>query len=109
MAIIAEEYADIIWVTSDNPRTEDPDAIIDEIMTGFSDPDDERIHRITLRDEAIQTAIHEADDQSIILIAGKGHETYQEIDGQRTHFDDREVARKALGQRTPHHTNGEVT
>jgi UDP-N-acetylmuramoyl-L-alanyl-D-glutamate--2,6-diaminopimelate ligase len=108
MAIIAEEYADAIWVTSDNPRTEDPDAIIDEIMTGFTDPESDRIHRITLRDEAIQAAISQASDQSIILIAGKGHETYQEINGERTHFDDREVARQALNKRTPHQTNGEV-
>jgi UDP-N-acetylmuramoyl-L-alanyl-D-glutamate--2,6-diaminopimelate ligase len=108
MAAIAERLADVVWVTSDNPRTEDPDAIIDEIMTGFTDPKQTRIHRMTSRELAIQSAIAEADAKSLVLIAGKGHETYQEINGERHHFDDREIAREALLKHTSQRTNGEV-
>lgn len=94
MAGIAEQYADAVTVTSDNPRNEDPDAIIDEIITGFKAPD--QIQRITDRDKAIRRTILSASRQSMILIAGKGHETYQEVNGKRHDFDDREIARDAL-------------
>ncbi|TVQ01731.1 MAG: UDP-N-acetylmuramoyl-L-alanyl-D-glutamate--2,6-diaminopimelate ligase [Balneolaceae bacterium] len=94
MAEIAEEIADKVIVTSDNPRTEDPDSIIDDIMRGFKNR--KPVTRITSRQNAITKTILEADINSIVLIAGKGHETYQEINGVRTHFDDREVALDAL-------------
>lgn len=97
MAQIAEEYADSITVTSDNPRSEDPESIIDEIMEGFSAKED--VFRITDRRKAIHHAIDNAGPREIILIAGKGHETYQEIDGERYDFDDRKVALEALGSR----------
>lgn len=97
MAAIAEKYADKIIVTSDNPRNEDPDAIINDIMPGFNDASS--VERITDRKEAIIEAIQAGDKNSMILIAGKGHETYQEIDGKRHHFDDRKVAREALDSR----------
>ncbi|MCC5941767.1 MAG: UDP-N-acetylmuramoyl-L-alanyl-D-glutamate--2,6-diaminopimelate ligase [Balneolaceae bacterium] len=106
MAEIAERYGDKVIVTSDNPRTEDPDAIISEIMTGFNDAG--RVESITLRDKAIEKAIRNADKNTIILIAGKGHETYQEINGVRSHFDDREIARKALKERNGHPETEEV-
>ncbi len=97
MAAVAERYADKITVTSDNPRDEDPEAIIEDIMTGFGDPSS--VERITDRRDAIAKAIRTADKYSMILVAGKGHETYQEIGGQRRDFDDRLVAREALGGR----------
>ncbi|HLR26892.1 MAG TPA: UDP-N-acetylmuramoyl-L-alanyl-D-glutamate--2,6-diaminopimelate ligase, partial [Fodinibius sp.] len=94
MAAIAETYAGRITVTSDNPRSEDPGAIIDDIMAGFENQS--AIKRITDRKAAITETIRHADAQTIILIAGKGHETYQEVDGKRLDFDDRQVARQAL-------------
>ncbi|HKK44355.1 MAG TPA: UDP-N-acetylmuramoyl-L-alanyl-D-glutamate--2,6-diaminopimelate ligase [Balneolaceae bacterium] len=97
MAQIAENYGDQITVTSDNPRDENPDTIIDEIMAGFEDPG--KINRITDRRQAIMQAIAAADAKAMILIAGKGHETYQEIKGERHDFDDRQIAREALGRR----------
>jgi len=104
MATIAEQYGDKVTVTSDNPRNEDPDTIIDEIMNGFEDLDG--IERITDRRNAIQKAIYDSDAQTMILIAGKGHETYQEVAGQRHDFDDRTVARKALGYRNSNANTG---
>lgn len=97
MAAIAEKHADKIIVTSDNPRNEDPDAIINDIMPGFNDTSS--VERVTDRKEAIIKTIQAGDKNSMILIAGKGHETYQEIAGKRHHFDDREVAREALDNR----------
>lgn len=97
MASIAESYANRVIVTSDNPRTEDPGLIIDEIMKGFKHPDE--ITRITNRQDAIKEAVLSSKAGSIVLIAGKGHETYQEINGKRIHFDDREIVREALQQR----------
>lgn len=94
MAKVAEELAGRIIVTSDNPRTEDPDAVIADIMKGFKDPD--AVLSITNRKDAIERAINNASDNEIILIAGKGHEDYQEINGERHHFDDREIARAFL-------------
>jgi UDP-N-acetylmuramoyl-L-alanyl-D-glutamate--2,6-diaminopimelate ligase len=97
MAAIAEEYADKVILTSDNPRNEDPDAIIEEVLSGFENP--ENIERITDRRKAIIKAVTTADKDAIILIAGKGHETYQEVKGQRHHFDDKEIALDALDNR----------
>lgn len=97
MAEIAKSYGDKVTVTSDNPRNEDPDAIIDDIMGGFDNP--KSITRITDRKEAIEQAIKDADANTMILIAGKGHETYQEIAGKRHDFDDRAIAQAALGNR----------
>jgi len=81
-------------VTSDNPRSEDPELIIKDIETGFSRQGNWT--SIASRKKAIETTISESTSNSIILIAGKGHETYQEIKGERIHFDDREIAAKAL-------------
>ena len=106
MARIAETFADRVVVTSDNPRTEDPEEIIRDIFTGFARP--ELVTAIPSRKEAIETVIDQSEPNSIILIAGKGHETYQEIDGERFHFDDREIARNALETRNGHPKNSEV-
>lgn len=106
MAAIAETYADKITVTSDNPRNEIADAIIDDIMTGFSQTS--KVNRITDRRQAIEHVIAHAHANTIILIAGKGHETYQEVQGKRHHFDDREIARASLSKRNGNLINGEV-
>lgn len=94
MAKAASEFADEIIVTSDNPRTENPDLIIADILQGFENTDN--VVTITSRKEAIFKAIELASSNDIILIAGKGHEDYQEIDGKRHPFDDRVVAKEAL-------------
>ncbi len=91
MAAIAEKLADRIFVTSDNCRTEDPDAIIDEIKTGFSKKGLLKAICITDRAEAIKASITMAKPSSTILIAGKGHETYQIIGKVKHHFDEREI------------------
>ncbi|MEC7984088.1 MAG: UDP-N-acetylmuramoyl-L-alanyl-D-glutamate--2,6-diaminopimelate ligase [Myxococcota bacterium] len=87
MGEIAEKQSDFPIVTSDNPRSEDPLSIIEEIKQGMSNP-----LCIVNREEAIQKAIQIASTNDIVLIAGKGHETYQEINGIKHAFDDRIVA-----------------
>ncbi|RNC84521.1 MAG: UDP-N-acetylmuramoyl-L-alanyl-D-glutamate--2,6-diaminopimelate ligase [Balneola sp.] len=94
MAKAAERYADSIYVTSDNPRFEDPEVIIEDIMQGFDQADN--VTRITDRKEAIEQAISSASIDDIILIAGKGHEDYQDIQGTKHSFDDRIIAWDAL-------------
>lgn len=94
MGKIADELSDVIYVTSDNPRTEDPSKIIDDIVKGIKRSD---YHRIENREEAIKTAIENSEDNAVVLIAGKGHETYQEINGVRNYFSDKETALKYLG------------
>ena len=93
MGAAAANGSDICIVTSDNPRTEDPEAIIDDIKKGMQGV---RFETVKDRREAIQLAIEISLPQDIILIAGKGHETYQEIHGYRQKFDDRDEAREAL-------------
>ena len=91
MAQEAARRSDRVILTSDNPRSEDPQAIIAEMKAGLSLEDLSRTLSITDRAEAIRTATMLAKAGDIILIAGKGHETYQEIAGVRHHFDDREI------------------
>lgn len=94
MAAVAEKWSQKVYVTSDNPRTENPDLIIADILHGFEST--EKVYSITSRKDAIFKAILEASENEIILIAGKGHEDYQEIDGVRHSFDDRLIAKEAL-------------
>jgi UDP-N-acetylmuramoyl-L-alanyl-D-glutamate--2,6-diaminopimelate ligase len=94
MAAIAEANADIVIVTDDNPRGEDGDAIVADIMAGFSNPDAIAVERD--RRKAIARAIGAAGADDIVLIAGKGHETYQEVAGVKHSFDDGQVARELL-------------
>lgn len=91
MAQEAARRSDRVILTSDNPRSEDPQTIIAEMKAGLSPEDLSRTLSITDRAEAIRTATMLAKAGDIILIAGKGHETYQEIAGVRHHFDDREI------------------
>jgi UDP-N-acetylmuramoyl-L-alanyl-D-glutamate--2,6-diaminopimelate ligase len=93
MARAARQLADYSIVTSDNPRTEDPEAILADILKGMRGAAHETI---TDRKEAIYRAISLAESGDIVLIAGKGHETYQEVNGVRTPFDDVSVARNAI-------------
>jgi UDP-N-acetylmuramoyl-L-alanyl-D-glutamate--2,6-diaminopimelate ligase len=97
MANIAAHKSDTVILTSDNPRSEDPQAIINDMLRGIDGVLRDRVICITKREEAIKTACHLARPGDFILVAGKGHETYQEIKGVRHHFDDREVLRKVLG------------
>ncbi len=91
MARIAVEQSTKLILTSDNPRSEDPEAIIDEMLTGISIDYRKKVMVITNRKEAIKTACMFAQKGDIILVAGKGHENYQEIKGVKHHFDDKEV------------------
>jgi UDP-N-acetylmuramoyl-L-alanyl-D-glutamate--2,6-diaminopimelate ligase len=95
MGEIASSKSNRVYVTSDNPRTEDPYQIIDEILKGIKQ-NNYRI--IEDREEAIRAAIYESEDNAVILIAGKGHESYQEINGVKKHFSDIETAKKYLEQ-----------
>ena len=99
MAQIAAEGSDKVVLTSDNPRTENPDAILDEMEAGLTPQQLCRTVRITDRRQAIRTACMMAKEGDIVLVAGKGHETYQEVNGVRSHFDDVEELEKELGIR----------
>jgi UDP-N-acetylmuramoyl-L-alanyl-D-glutamate--2,6-diaminopimelate ligase len=94
MAAIAERGADRVIVTDDNPRSEDGDAIVAEILGGFVDPSRVRVERDRAR--AIAAALDGANGEDIVLVAGKGHEAYQEVAGIRRPFDDLAVARALL-------------
>ncbi len=97
MGAVAAELADLVVVTSDNPRSEDPGAIIDEVVAGAGDAD--KVQRVQDRADAIETAILVAGPGDVVLVAGKGHETGQEAAGQVRPFDDAAVARGALERR----------
>jgi UDP-N-acetylmuramoyl-L-alanyl-D-glutamate--2,6-diaminopimelate ligase len=94
MANEAVLASDKVILTSDNPRSEDPDAIIREMEAGVVPEQKHKVVSITDRREAIKTACMLARPGDIILIAGKGHEDYQEIKGVKYHFDDREIVRQ---------------
>jgi UDP-N-acetylmuramoyl-L-alanyl-D-glutamate--2,6-diaminopimelate ligase len=96
MAQIATKYADVTVLTSDNPRSEDPEAIIADMVAGLTEIPAESYVRLVDRREAIRYAVSRAKENDVILIAGKGHETYQIIKGQVLPFDDREVAREEI-------------
>ena len=102
MGRAAVEYSDVVILTSDNPRTEDPMAILHEVEIGVRDAlalrNHVQYHMVPDRREAIGAAIHEARRDDMVLIAGKGHEDYQIIGTKKFHFDDREVAREAIQQ-----------
>lgn len=98
MAQSAVRASDRVIITSDNPRFEDPQAIIDDMLAGITSAEDKaKVISITDRREAIRTAVALAQPGDVILIAGKGHEDYQEIRGVKHHFDDHEVVRDAFG------------
>ena len=94
MAAVACEHSDKAIFTSDNPRTEDPAQIIRDMEEGLAPAYKRKYISIVDRKEAIKTAISLAQPDDIILIAGKGHEKYQEIKGVRNHFDDKEIVKE---------------
>ncbi|WP_438962563.1 UDP-N-acetylmuramoyl-L-alanyl-D-glutamate--2,6-diaminopimelate ligase [Nonlabens sp.] len=98
MANIAAALSDQVVFTSDNPRTEDPDAILADMEKGVEPLDFKKTLTVTDRKNAIKTAVQMAQQNDIILIAGKGHETYQEVNGVRSDFDDRKIVADLLNQ-----------
>jgi len=96
MAAISAEGSTKVILTSDNPRSEDPEKILDEMEVGITHDLKRKTLRIADRHEAIKTAVMLANKGDVILIAGKGHETYQEVMGVKHHFDDREELKIAL-------------
>lgn len=96
MAAIACELSDKVIITSDNPRTEDPNTIIKEMMAGVEGQYFKKTLSITDREQAIKTAVSLAEKNDIILIAGKGHETYQEINGVKHDFDDLKIVKELV-------------
>ena len=102
MGRAAVEHSDVVVLTSDNPRTEDPMTILREVEVGVRDALQRRghveYHLVPDRREAIRVAVRLARTGDILLIAGKGHEDYQIIGTKKFHFDDREVARESIQQ-----------
>lgn len=96
MAATTAKLSDIVILTSDNPRREDPEQIIDQMMEGLDEEMKRRTLRITSRRDAIRTACTMVMPSDVILIAGKGHETYQEVNGVRHHFSDIEEVEKII-------------
>lgn len=98
MADAACRYSDRVILTSDNPRSEEPEAIIADMRAGVKESYRGKVLSMTDRREAIRTAVLLASKGDIILVAGKGHENYQEIKGVKHHFDDKEVVNEAFGK-----------
>jgi UDP-N-acetylmuramoyl-L-alanyl-D-glutamate--2,6-diaminopimelate ligase len=98
MAAVAEKGADRIVVTSDNPRSEKPEAIVSQILLGLARPGDAPVE--VDRARAIADTVEQADDADVLLLAGKGHEEWQEVAGWRHPFSDVQQAQAALAARS---------
>ena len=96
MAKIACQYSDHVVLTSDNPRSENVEDILDDMEKGVDKEHEIKVLRIQNRQTAVKTAVKIAKPSSIILLAGKGHEKYQEINGEKFPFDDKKVLMDAL-------------
>jgi len=94
MAKVAEKYANVVFLTTDNPRSESPQNIIDQVISGFGKPDEVRI--VLDRASAIKSAVELAGNDDVVLIAGKGHENYQEIKGVKHPFSDADEVRRLI-------------
>ena len=94
---IASKYSDRVVITSDNPRNENPQLIIDEVMSGISSRESIKVE--LERGDAIEIAISQASKNDVVLVAGKGHEDYQIFGNSKVHFDDREEVRRVLKNR----------
>ena len=99
MGDIATSLSSKVIFTSDNPRNEDPESIIQQMINGVKDINEKKFISITNREEAIKTACYLAESNDIILIAGKGHESYQEIKGIKIQFDDFDIVKNLLNQK----------
>lgn len=97
MGKAVEKYSDKIFITSDNPRNEDPNIIIEDVLSGITDRSN--VTTIPDREEAIKEATENADENDVLLIAGKGHEDYIIIGDKKIHFDDKKVAEKYLREK----------
>ena len=97
MGSVACDYGEVVIFTSDNPRSEDPESIIDDMEAGLSDEQRKKMIRISDRKAAIKTAVMMANSGDIIVVAGKGHENYQEIKGEKFPFDDKLILQELLG------------
>lgn len=100
MAQEAARLSDQLIITSDNPRYEEPQAIINDMLDGLSNQQMDNVLHMVEREQAIKTACKLAKQGDIILIAGKGHEDYQDVKGVKHHFDDREIVRKIFQEQT---------
>ena len=98
MAQIAASLSSKVVLTSDNPRSEDPEEILNDMESGLENKKAEHVLRIADRKQAIIKAIEMAKDGDIILVAGKGHEKYQEIKGEKFPFDDKEIIKNEFSQ-----------
>jgi len=96
MGAVAARWADVIWLTSDNPRTEDPEIILEDVMKGFASGDAASVHAEVNRALAIDGAIATAGVGDVVIIAGKGHERVQLVGDAAVPFDDKDIARTAL-------------
>ena len=96
MAQVACDWSDKVILTSDNPRSEEPNAIIKDMEAGVTPVNKRKVLSITDRKEAIRTACHLAKPGDIIVLAGKGHEKYQEIKGVKNPFDDKQILSELL-------------
>ena len=94
MGEVACEHSDRVIFTSDNPRSEDPLKILEDMEAALSSAAKRKYISIADRKQAIKTAVNMASGDDIVLIAGKGHEKYQEINGVKNHFDDKEVVKE---------------
>ncbi|MFD9627357.1 UDP-N-acetylmuramoyl-L-alanyl-D-glutamate--2,6-diaminopimelate ligase [Peribacillus muralis] len=99
MGEIASRYSNLVFVTSDNPRSEDPITIINDIEKGMKTSNSLKYELLADREEAIYKAIKEATSGDVVIIAGKGHETSQTFKHKTIHFDDKEIARKAISEK----------
>ena len=98
MGKVASDLSTKVILTSDNPRTEDPDKIIEDVEAGVEAHNWSKVISVTNRKQAIKSACAMAKAKDIILIAGKGHETYQEVNGVRSDFDDMKIVQEMLEQ-----------
>ena len=90
--------SDVAIFTSDNPRSESPEEIIEDMTTGLSQDDLKKVTIIPNRREAIAEGVKLAQKGDVVLVAGKGHETYQDVKGVKSHFDDLEELKQAFNQ-----------
>jgi UDP-N-acetylmuramoyl-L-alanyl-D-glutamate--2,6-diaminopimelate ligase len=96
MGRAAGELCDEVILSSDNPRSEDPDLILQDILQGVQRSGNKHVHAIPDRKEAIAYAVRLAQSGDVLVLAGKGHENYQILGGQKLHFDEREILREIL-------------
>ena len=96
---MVKDLADVAVVTSDNPRTEEPEAIIQDVLAGMDSPDGARVHVEPDRPQAIRWALEQGKAGDVIVLAGKGHETTQEIQGVCYPMDEREIVQEYFAKR----------